>query len=649
MQFDSLSQNIDFTKENFKNDKDGLKDAQRNIEDGDYYCEQGGAALSLAIPHFLKANEFNSENSLLNYKIGNCFLEASIKENSLDYFEKAYSLNNTISPDIFLKLGHAYHHNLQFEKAVDNYSKYLESLTPTDFLKNEASIKKLIEECATGKTLIANPVNVEIKNLGSIINTEYSEHSPLVTADESMLIFTSRRNTTTGGEKDPNDMQYYEDIYISHNINGEWSAPQNPDKPLNTPDHDATVGLSPDGQRLFIYKGKKNRGDIYWLKLKGDEWQIPKKLPENVNTAFHESSACFSPDDKRIYFVSDRLEDNYGGCDIYFIEKNDNQSWSPAYNIGKTINTEFDEDCVFLHPDGKTLYFSSNGQKGMGGYDIYKCTLLEDGTWTKPENMGYPINTPGDDVFFVMSASGKHGYYSSLKKDGMGEKDLYRIDFLPDKQDVQPETKSMVTLVKGIVIDAISKLPLEAKIEIIDNDKNFIIATFYSNSSTGKYLVSLPSGKNYAIVLNAENYLFHSENFRISKDQGFAEITKNISLKKLTEGSSIVLNNIFFDYASNRLSMESFPELDRIVKIMNQNPSMKIEIGGHTDNKSSLATNQKLSEERAKAVVDYLTLEGIGNNRLSYKGYAFYKPVADNETEEGRAKNRRVEFTIVSK
>ncbi|MBN2682128.1 MAG: PD40 domain-containing protein [Bacteroidales bacterium] len=639
------SQNVEFSKDNFQNNKDGLKEALINIEDGDYYCEMSGAAFALAIPHYLKANTFNPNNALLNYKIGNCYLLASIKENALEYFETAYSLNSKVMPDILLKIAAAHHYKLQFDKAIEFYGKYLESLSPSDFSSNETKIKKHISECETGKSLVANPVNVEIKNLGEKINTEYPEHSPLVTADESMLIFTSRRNTTLGGGKDPNDMQYYEDIYISHNINSDWGNPINPENPVNSSDHDATVGLSPDGQRLFIYKGKKNRGDIYWVKLRGDEWQNPKKLPENVNTVFHESSACFSPDDKRIYFVSDRLENNYGGRDIYYIEKQENDSWSNAINIGKTINTDLDEDCVFMHPDGKTLYFSSTGHNGMGGYDIFKSKLQDDGSWSAPQNIGFPINSPDDDVFFVMSASGKHGYFSAYKKDGMGDKDIYRVDFLPNKK----EELSLVTIVKGIVSDQVSGKPIEAKIEIIDNEKNEIIATFYSNSSSGKYLVSLPSGKNYGIIVAAEKYLFHSENFNLPKEQGFEEIIKNINLKSLSEGSSVVLNNIFFDYASARLSTESFPELDRIVKLMNQNPSMQIEIGGHTDNQSSLATNQKLSEDRAKSVVDYLILEGVDKQRLSYKGYAFHKPIADNNTEEGKAKNRRVEFKIISK
>ncbi|HBS86102.1 MAG: hypothetical protein A2W91_07915 [Bacteroidetes bacterium GWF2_38_335] len=646
----SFSQNVEFDKSNFKDDKEGLKAAQDQIVEGDDLYEQGVGVYMKALEYYLNANNFNPNNALLNYKIGNCYIYSIQKDLAITYFLKAYELDPKINRDVLFKIGLAYQHSYEFNQAMKNYRSFEKSLTPDENDKWDKILQKKMSECETGAELLKNPAKVDITNLGSQINTQYPEHSPVISADESVMYFTSRRVTTTGGQIDPLDFHYYEDIYISKNINGKWTEAIPAEKPINTEEHDATVGISPDGQRLFIYKGKRQRGDIYLCKQKGESWTPPKKLPDNINSQFHESSACFNHDDSRIYFVSDRLENNFGGRDIYYVEKNEDGSWSEATNMGKPINTIYDEDCVFMHPDGKTMYFSSNGPGNMGGYDIFYSVMSDEGDWNTPVNIGYPINTPDDDVFFTISASGKHGYYASFRKDGLGEKDIFRVEFLADKkQETKDEVIHLVTIVKGKITEADNTTPISADIEIWDIEKNVRIATFTSNSATGNYLLSLPSGKNYGINVAAEGYLFHSENFNIQENSGFAEIIKNITLNKLTQGSSIILNNIFFDYAKATLKSESFTELDKIVKIMNAFPSMKIEIGGHTDNVSSAETNAKLSEERAKSVVDYLILEGINNNRLSYKGYSFSKPIAPNDTEVGRAKNRRVEFTIIEK
>ncbi len=282
----------------------------------------------------------------------------------------------------------------------------------------------------------------------------------------------------------------------------------------------------------------------------------------------------------------------------------------------------------------------------MGGYDIFKSTL-EGKAWSKPENLGYPINSPGDDVFFVVSASGKHAYSASVRSDGFGERDIYRISFIdPPTEPHQPK----LTLLKGIISDAVSSAPIGAKIEIGDNEKNEIVAELESNSTTGKYLVSLPAGKNYFIAINAgETYLFHSENVNIPITYGYQEIEKDIMLYKIDVGTKIVLNNIFFDYDMATLRTESTTELARLVGVMKDNPSIKIEISGHTDSKGSDVYNQKLSENRAKAVVDYLVEKGVVKGRMEYKGYGESEPVATNDTEEGMQLNRRTEFKILSK
>jgi outer membrane protein OmpA-like peptidoglycan-associated protein len=319
------------------------------------------------------------------------------------------------------------------------------------------------------------------------------------------------------------------------------------------------------------------------------------------------------------------------------------------------------------------MYFSSQGHKGMGGYDIFKTVYNDSSkTWSTPENIGYPVNTPDDDVFFVVSASGRHGYYSSFKPNGFGEKDLYMITFLgvekqmimnnednliasqaaPVKETVVAPVaeikEAQLTILKGKITDALTQKPLDATIEIIDNQMNQVIATFTSNSITGKYLVSLPAGKNYGIAVKKEGYLFHSENFDIPATSAFQEVTKDVELKGIVVGSKIILKNIFFDFDKATLRPESTNELQRLTKLLTDVPTLKIEISGHTDSKGANEYNAKLSDNRSKAVVDYLIKAGIAANRLTYKGYGEDQPISTNDTEVGRQLNRRTEFKILS-
>jgi outer membrane protein OmpA-like peptidoglycan-associated protein/Tol biopolymer transport system component len=669
-----FSQNVDFEKKNFPNDKKGLKEALKDLSAGDDLYDAAivpnSGNYTIALDHYLKAQLFNPNNAMLNYRIGRCYLNSYDKSKAAVYLESALKLDPKVDKNILFQLGLAYHLNYQFDDAIKEYTAYKESLTPEELKKYSKDIDKKIEESNTAKELVKNPVRVFIDNLGTNINTIYPEYSPIINADESVMFFTSRRESTTGGEKAPDDMLYYEDIYISYNNNGIWSQAINPGKPLNTDKHDATVGLSPDGQTLLIFKGTRG-GDIYQCKLNGKTWGKPKALPKVINSRYHESSATFGPDGRTLYFVSDK-PGGFGGRDIYMSKMNDKGKWQEAVNLGPTINTEYDEEGVFMHPDGKTLYFSSQGHKTMGGYDIFK-SIFENGKWSEPENLGYPINTTDNDVFFSISGSGLHGYYSSAMAGGIGEKDIYMVTILgpekpvisnnednllasltkPVKETVIEPTveikSNKLTLLKGTIIDDVSSNPLKATIELTDNVKNDVIASFESNSATGKYLVSLPSGVNYGIAVKADGYLFHSENFDIPAATGYNEISKDFRMKKIEVGNKIVLNNIFFDFDKSTIRSESTAELDRLTKMLSDMPSLKIEISGHTDNIGNAAYNKTLSENRAKSVVDYLVNKGINANRLTFVGYGFDQPIATNDTEEGRQKNRRTEFKVVSK
>ncbi|OFX72453.1 MAG: hypothetical protein A2X12_02045 [Bacteroidetes bacterium GWE2_29_8] len=668
----SNAQNIEFDKASFPNKKDELKQALRDIEAGDKFYEIGMHKFRDALPFYLKANNFNPNNAVLNYKIGLCYLTTNTKSMAIKFIEKSLELNKNATLDANYHLGRAYHFNYELDKAINQFEIYKSKLTAKDQVKID-DVNKKIAECKMAKELIKKPARVFIDNIRGPVNTRYPEYAPCISADESMMIFTACKDNTTGGNLDPNDDAFYfEDIYISYKNGNNWSEPINPGKPLNSDNHDAAVTLSPDGQSLLIYKGNINGGDIFECKLKGNTWSKPERLGKTINTDYHESSASYGPDGRTIYFVSDK-PGGFGDRDIYFSKLNVKGKWEEPINLGPTINTNQTESAVFMHPDGKTLYFASRGHKTMGGFDIFK-SVFENGKWSEPENIGYPINTTDDDRFFSITANGKYAYYSSEKEEGFGYADIYKITFLGAEKPVVMNTEdnlfagnpkpvsnvviektvevttSALTILKGKIIDNKTKQPLSAQIEITDNEKNEVVATFESNSTTGKYLISLPSGINYGIAVKAPDYLFYSENIDIKKSFKYNEVVKDIEMKQIIIGNKIVLNNIFFDFDKATLRPESEAELERLAALLKEMPNLKIELSGHTDNKGSATYNKTLSENRSKAVVDYLiNNKSIDKNRLTFKGYGFDQPIATNDTEEGRQLNRRTEFKIISK
>jgi outer membrane protein OmpA-like peptidoglycan-associated protein/tetratricopeptide (TPR) repeat protein len=738
------SQNVDFTTTNFPGKEDALKDALRAIKKGDELFNAGTQLYNLALDHYLKANTFNPENAELNYKIGICYLFSSFKSRSITYLEKAKSLNPGVNNKLSYYFGRAYHLNMQWDKAIWEYEAYGKGIAGTAEEKRSDVVKK-IAECRNGIMLMSDTLRIRklpdslryhIKNLGLEINSMYPDYRPVIAADESVMYFTSRRDNTTGGRIDQNEGKYYEDIYYSNYENGKWTEAKNLGDPINRSNqHDATCALSVDGQKLFIYIDDtyNGSGNIYECALSGHTWSEPKKLPGNINSKYHESSASLSPDGKTLYFCSENPTDNKGTGthDIFKSTLNAKGEWGQPENLSAVINTVYDERTVFIHPDGKTLYFSSQGHNSMGGYDLFKSVYNDSSKrWSEPLNLGFPINSADDDVDFVVSASGKHAYYSTIRPEGAGEKDIYQVTLPAD-------TTVYLTLIKGTVTDE-SNNPVGALIEIIDSKTGKLISKQESNSATGKFLVSLPSGKNYKIKISAAGYEPDEENFNIPKGEKFKELDlmielkrkdqlvvlegtitdeagrilvegdveiinnsteevvaktvtdklgkyrvrlkggKNygivaseegylfqslnidippdkdhidlppIKLKKIRAGSNMVLNNIFFDFDKASLRPDSKPELARVLNLLKNNPGMKIEISGHTDNKGSAAYNQKLSEARAKSVIDFLSSSGIEKSRLTYKGYGFTNPVASNDTEEGRQLNRRIEFKVVA-
>ena len=670
--FKSFAQDVEFSKENFKDKKDELKIAKNEMELGDEIMEKEAVFYKNAIPHYLIAFKLNPNNALLNFKLGKCYFHSSFRSKCTSFFEKAYQLNPEVDPEILYYLGMGYHLDMQFDKAIQSFNTMITLFKGKDKTGIVDEMKKYIRQCEYAKEKVKNPVRVKIDNVGGDINSQYPDYSPVITADESEMIFTSRRPETTGGGLDPFMNEPFEDMYIADRINNKWGKARNMGTTVNTEGHDSNCGLSADGQKFLIYKDV-NHGDVFESVLTGTAWSTPERLNKNINTDGHESSSSYTPDGNTIYFVSDK-EGGLGGRDIYTSTKTLKGKWGEAINVGPVINTTEDEEGIFVHPDGKTIYFSSKGHQTMGGYDVFK-SIFNDSlkSWSKPENIGYPINTTDEDVFFSVSASGKHAYYSSVRADGFGEKDIYRVTFFgpvksvilntednliashnePVKEKVKPARidikEAQLTLLKGVILDDKTNKPLEATIEIIDNERNEVIASFTSNSVTGRYLVSMPAGKNYGISVKKENYLFHSENFDLASTAEYQEVQKDIKLKNIAVGQSIVLKNIFFDFNKSTLRKESENEIAQLTKLLTDIPTMKIEISGHTDSYGSDTYNKTLSHQRAKAVYDRLIQNGIKADRLTFMGFGEEKPIDTNETDAGRQMNRRTEFKITAK
>ncbi len=632
---------------------------KKNLRYGDFYFDQKtkGGYLE-ALKYYEKVYPYNPNDLALNYKIGICYLKSLFKGRALPYLQKVIDSNENYTPDVLYFYAQALQYNYKFARAIDYYHKFQQTdLYQKDKYYNFFTDKHIIE-CENGEKLIQDSLPIGLVNMSNI-NSPFDDYGPVITADGEKIYFTSRRPNEY--QLKDVDGQYYEDIYYSTLTNGHWQAAKSVGYPLNTPTHDAVVGLTYDGQTIIIYRDE----DLYWSKLNGKTWSKPQKFPKPINSAQVESSAALSIDGNTIYFVRGKTSDPLtSNGDIYYSTKDSTGKWSKPVRLPDNVNTPYDEDGLFLHPDGRTLYFSSKGHNSMGGYDVFKTVRQDDGTWSDPVNLGYPLNTPDDDIYFVLSGNAKVGYISAVREDTKGFTDIYQVHFftaapylsgeeklIADLAQPQKETSFeppvKITLVKGKVVDDKGK-PVEAVVEIIDNETGKVLYRIKTNSATGEYIVSLPAGKNYAMVIRKEGYLFRSENFNLVEENQYHEVKKTVVLKDITEESTTELRNIFFDYNKADLKPESYPELDRLVDFLKKHPGIKIEISGHTDTLGALEYNMQLSERRAKAVYNYLVSKGISPSRLATRGYGPLKPIASNKTPEGRARNRRVEVKILS-
>jgi len=497
------------------------KDDKRLYETADNFYKQGNYVRALAIYRVL-ADTYTGNADLL-YKTGLCFLyKADEKENSIEYMINAGKINPKLE-DYDFNLGRAYHANYKFEDAIQSFETYLQ--------KNPPIIKKnltehYIEFCKNGEVALNNKSGLIIENIGPPVNSEFDEYVPVLSGDESVLIFTYKGPKSTGGLMDANfqhdpEGEYYEDIFISYKVGEKWTEPQSIGENINTKGHDASIALSSDGQKLFIFKSTpQDKGDIYMSTLEGEVWNKPVKLNSNVNTPAWEGSVSMSADEQTLYFASER-PGGLGGRDIYMSKREPNGDWGTAVNLGPTINTKYDDDAPYIHPDGRTLFFSSKGHNSLGGYDIFH-SIMKNGDWTEPENMGAPVNTTEDDIYYVLTPDGETGYYSSNRKEGYGRQDIYVIT--PGLKGEKP----VLALAIGLV--TLDSKPTEATIKLMDADNGEVKGIYRSNSSTGKYMVTLPPGTNYKICVEVPGNKTHCELIDLRKLDNYVQMQQDIPI-----------------------------------------------------------------------------------------------------------------------
>jgi outer membrane protein OmpA-like peptidoglycan-associated protein len=611
-----------------------------------------------ALKPYLEAFKSDPSNANLCFKIGVCCLNIpSQKHNAENYLFVASndisdsyretSIKERHAPVIALYyFGQALHFNQKFDDAITAFENYKTHIAPAD-KKAMEDVELRILWCNNGKALVANPVNIKVENVGAGINSKYPEYSPVISADEQTLIFTTRRPTNTGGQIDPRDGMYFEDIYVCNRTDSGWGKAVPIGDNINTASHDASIGLSADGQQLLIYKDDAGDGNIYSSNIRGNDWTAPQKFNENINSKSWEPSACITPDGKILYFTSNR-PGGYGGRDIYRSLRLPNGEWAKPVNLGPKINTAYDEDAPVILADGITLYFASNGKKSMGGFDILYSVLSPDSGWGEPQNIGYPVNTTDDDVYFAPTPDNKHGYYSSANNpNGMGEKDIYYLTF-PEKEE------SKVTILEGEITSIFGGVPANTIITVTDVESGEMVGTYLPNAKTGRYVIVLPPGKNYSISYEADNFAYQSDNINVVDSMTFQEIERPVELSPLKVGQKIVVRNIFFTTGKAALQPDSKTELDKIVDLMTKYPNLILEISGHTDASGPDDLNMKLSLERAIVVQDYLVAHGIDKSRLRTKGFGESQPIAINynkdgsPNKQGMAMNRRFEFKVLS-
>jgi outer membrane protein OmpA-like peptidoglycan-associated protein len=641
---------------------------------------------------FQLACQANPRNTKAQLMAGKAIMLSVRREKSLPYFRRAYRLDAAIDPDILSLLGQAYQYSESFDSAILYFDKYraeLQQSTREDRDKKLKATDRNIRECQNARVYMAHPVNVKVTHLSSNINSEYEDYAPTINETGDLMVFTSRRQDDNSNESVADDHEYFEDVYVSSKVNGEWTKAFNPGPPLNTRTHNSSVNLDPQGDEIFIYRDD-NDGDIFISYLREGRWTVPTPFAE-INSLYHENSATVTEDGKTVYFSSNR-PGGQGGMDLFSISRKANGKWGSPKNLGPVVNTELDEEYVFVSASGRHLYFSSDGHIGMGDLDLYRSSYdSAAGQWGEPLNLGYPINSVENDLYFVLDGPEKYAYISSIRPEAnLGEEDIYGVDMSqwepilipdekfeeaakvmfvarteiefpapdPNKVTVAPPdtTASVVTVTEvkepvkveekpvpqpiGItVLDAKTGSPLDGATLLLKADqKQFPL----SSKGNGMYFTAGGEpGVSSASIIKVEREGYLPYDLHLDFYPAKAEAVVKLTHRALEVPHVL---NVYFPHDSDvPISVDPLRELR---SLLTASPALQVEIAGHTDDKGPENYNQYLSQRRSDFVKRYLEKGGISPGRITAVGYGESRPVASNATMESRRLNRRTEFIL---
>lgn len=578
--------------------------------------------------------------------MGDCYIEKKNWKEATLYLSKAVELGPDYEPRIYYTLGQIAMEQELYVEARTQFEKFLKYPAKNEALDNRA--KKSLADAIFRPNALSKPVKFEPLNMGANINSQYRDYFPSITADENTLIYTVQIGDQRSGQ---------EDLYRSLKKNGEWTKAE-PIPNINTSENEAAQSVSADGKFLVFTvcnrKGDFGSCDLYFSERINGRWSTPKNIGAPINSAGWESQPSVAPNADAIYFTRGGAR-GQGDKNLMVSKRKDDGSWAEPQAVAE-LNTPYDDCAPCIHPDGQTLYFSSAGHAGMGGLDLYVSRLREDGSWDKPINLGYPINTAQNEEALAVALGGNLAFIASDRPGGLGSLDIYSFEMPVENR------PNAVTYVRGFVYDAGTKMPLtKTNVEIYDlnSDKLF---TKTKTDADGEFLLCMPLGRDYSLNVKKQKYLFYSDNFALKEvrnqqnpfmlDIPLQPVLENSSVvdttKKQKEGVPVILKNVFFAIGSAELRPESQAELNRLKQLMDENPQMKIRINGHTDNEGSDSENLQLSDRRAKSVRDYLISKGIAVNRLDSRGYGETLPIADNNNPQGRQQNRRTEFVVIN-
>ena len=666
-----------------------------------------------ALPILFDLEKSDPKNANIKSMIGYCYLKTSYeKYKAIPYYEFVmsdvkrhltpfYSAGNFKEKKAPIEsirfMGQAYHADYQFNLALDSYFEY-QDFVDANNQKALNEIKRDIRITRNAMALKSEPTDMALRSMSNSLNSKFPEYRPIINADETVMIFTSRRDDGVNSKRGE-DGKFFEDIYVSYREPKEedWSDPKLIHKNINSNSHEACLFLSADGTHMYLYKSDENDGGIYESKLVGNEWSKPTPLGSSINSEYWETHANQSADGRTIAFVSDR-PGGFGGRDIWFVRKLPNGNWGEPQNAGSSINTAYDEESPFLHPDGRSLYYSSEGHNTMGGFDVFQSRLDPGGEWETPTNIGYPVNTTGDDVFFVPTSDGKRAYFSSFREGGMGDQDIYIIEL------ENAEEKALV-IYKGRAVSASGKVVKDIVITVYDESTGEVTGEYRPNKISGKFLFILMPGHRYEITYDIEGMLANEtiELQDISKFKALGRLIVDegdrITIKKdsisdddlanvqeatdadiihlvnidvtaqitesrlgdlqekvnatLNEGKRLVLKNLEFYFDRTKVLEKSRQDIELVFTYLTSHPDVKLMIEGHTDSKGSENYNLYLSKSRADKIKEILEFMGIPKDRMETNGYGESRPLVPNTNDDGsdnaenRMQNRRVEFRMI--